>query len=107
MSRYYTESARLLLYTIITLSVLITGAIIFYMLTLLLSEPEGSAFKASEFNPVRETHVNSCRFEKPLYVTDAESMAEWLNTTNKETICLKKKSDGIWVAFEVEEQKNR
>lgn len=106
MLRSYTESARTLFYTIITLSALLTGAIIFYMISLFFPEPNGVTFNVPEFIPAQETHVKNCRFEKPLHVTDAESMGEWLNNTDKETICLKRKYDGVWMAFEVEQQKN-
>lgn len=99
MSTQYTDGAKALIYSIIAAIVLAISAIVVLIISLTAPEPRRIHFKSLEPIPVQRNVDFGCQFERILQVIAAEDIGDWLEESNGDTVCLRKKPDGFWVIF--------
>lgn len=70
------------------------------------ANPKKDYFNVPELLPAKSENDNECQFERALQVIFVDDLAEWLTTTDRRSFCLKKKSEGYWVIYAINEMKN-
>ncbi|MEP9266179.1 hypothetical protein [Enterobacter asburiae] len=106
MSRRYTEGARAFIFIIFTSIALTLCAIGVAFISYIDPVPKKITFNVPELLPAKSENDIKCQLERALHVIFVDDLSEWLTETDRRAFCLKKKSDGYWVIYEIGEMKN-
>ncbi|MCY0771282.1 hypothetical protein OWK27_00945 [Enterobacter cloacae complex sp. 2022EL-00788] len=106
MSRRYTEGARAFIFILFTSIVLTLCAIGVVFINFIEPAPKRLTFNVPEFLPAKSENDTECQLERALHVLFVDDLSEWLTTTDRHAFCLKKKSEGFWVIYAMNEMKN-
>jgi hypothetical protein len=106
MSRRYTEGARAFIFIIFISLALTLCAIAIVLFSYLDPATKRITFNAPEFVPTKFENDVECQLGRALQVIFVDDLAEWLNATDRRAFCLKKKSEGYWVIYAMDEMKN-
>lgn len=91
--------------SIVAALALAIGAIAVLIANVIDPAPKRIIFNAPEFIHSQIENELGCQFERALQVIMIDDLSEWLNTTNRRVLCLKKKSAGSWGIFAFEQLK--
>ncbi|EMJ7956547.1 hypothetical protein ACUYGN_13610 [Enterobacter chengduensis] len=106
MLRHYTEGARALIIIIFSSLALTLCAIAIVFISYIDPEPKRITFNVPEFVPTKIENDVECQLERALQVIFVDDLVEWLNTSDRRAFCMKKKSEGYWVIYAMDEMKN-
>lgn len=106
MSRRYTEGARAFIFILFTSLALTLCAIGLVVINYIEPAPKSITFNVPEFLPAKSENDTECQLERALQVIFVEDLAEWLTASDRRAFCLKKKSEGYWVIYAMDEMKN-
>lgn len=106
MSRRYTEGARAFIFILLTSIALTLCAMGVVFINYIDPAPKKITFNVPEFVPAKLDNDTGCQLERALHVLFVDDLAEWLTATDSSAFCLKKKSEGYWVIYALDEMKN-
>jgi hypothetical protein len=100
MTRKITDGAKAFIGSLFAAGVLAVAAIIILIISIIEPSRGKSAFNVAEFIP--EKIEKNCYFERPLATITIEGLAEWLETSTRDTICIRKKTGEFWIIYPFE-----